>query len=294
MDKKKLQKIYTQYSTYTDPGLYGTKLKKTLPKDPQEIGALIRTAFVHRYHLESSRKGSPVAPHYGDMTRIPWYRQPEDDIYITAVALLAELYRRDKKGFHTKRKEEDKLILTCRYVAVLTASLFKIMGIPARVRSGFAGYYFKGRSVDHWTVEYWHKEQSRWAMADIDATLEEHLHFDPYDVPLGTFDYAANAWLEVRSGKAAPEYFWNAAGHEGLEVISWELFYDFHCIMNNEIIYVHVPEFIYGKFDQLTEDDLKEIDDLARLMQKPDENYEKLQKLWEEEQKYRLLKGGLL
>lgn len=291
---KDLLSFYSEFSTYTDPGLYGTKLKKKLPKDPKEIGKLIRHSLTHRKVLENSRKGIETPPQYGDMTKVPWYRQPEDDIYITASAMLAELYRRDEKGLHAKRAEKNRIVLTCRYVSVLTASLFKLMGIPARVRSGFASYFIKGKSVDHWTVEYWNKEQNRWAMADVDGSFEEHLYFDPYDVPLGTFDFAANAWLEVRSGKAMPEYFWNASNHDGLEVISWELFYDFHCVMGNEIIYVHVPEFIYGKFNQLSEKDLEEIDTLAQLMQRPDENFEKLQKLWNEEQKYRIMKGGLI
>lgn len=291
---KDLLSYYSEFSTYTDPGLYGDKLKKKLPADPKEIGNLIRHSLTHRKVLENHRNGGETPPQYGDMTKVPWYRQPEDDIYITAAAMLAELFRRDSKGLHAKRAEKNRIVLTCRYVAVLTASLFKLMGIPARVRSGFGSYFIKGKSVDHWTVEYWNKAENRWAMADVDASLESHLVFDPYDVPLGTFDFAANAWMEVRSGKTTPSYYWNASNHDGLEVISWELFYDFHCIMSNEIIYVHVPEFIYGKFDQLTEKDLVELDTLAELMQRPDENFDKLQKLWNEEQKYRIMKGGLI
>lgn len=292
---KQLREYYLQFSTYTDPGLYGQKIAKKLPDEVRELGRLLREQLTHRKHLETSRTGAETPEQYGDMTKVPWYRQPEDDIYITAAAMLAELFRLDKKGLHMKRAEKNRLIVTCRYVAVLTASLLKLKGIPARVRSGFASYiHNNNKSVDHWVVEYYHAEQDRWAMADVDASLEQHISFDPYDVPLGTFDFAANAWLDVRKGRANPAFFWNAAGHEGLEVISWELFYDFHCVMNNEIIYVHVPEFIYGKFDQLSEKDLAEIDHLALLMQRPDDNFDELTKLWEQERKYRIMKGGLL
>ncbi len=293
--QKQLREYYLRFSTYTDPGLYGQKIAKKLPDEVRELGRLLREQLTHRKHLETSRTGAETPEQYGDMTKVPWYRQPEDDIYITASAMLAELFRLDKKGLHMKRAEKNRLIVTCRYVAVLTASLLKLKGIPARVRSGFASYiHNNNKSVDHWVVEYYNAEQDRWAMADVDASLEQHISFDPYDVPLGTFDFAANAWLDVRKGRANPAFFWNAAGHEGLEVISWELFYDFHCVMNNEIIYVHVPEFIYGKFDQLTEKDLAEIDHLALLMQRPDDNFDELTKLWEQERKYRIMKGGLL
>lgn len=295
MPDKKILDFYLQTSSYTDTGLYGAKLKKALPDNVREIGLLIRNNITHRKVLENHRSGVETAPQYGDMTKVPWYRQPEDDIYITAAAMLNELFRRDKKGLHMKRKEADRLVVTCRYVSVLYAALLKLKGIPARVRSGFAPYVTSGKkSADHWTVEYWNYDQNRWAMADVDASLEGHITFDPYDVPLGTFDFSANAWLESRKGRMNPSYFWNASNHDGLMVISWELFYDFHCLMNSEIIYLHVPEFIYGQFDQLAEKDLEDIDQLAVYMQKPDEHFDKLQDLWEKEQKYRVLKGGLL
>ena len=294
MADKRLLNHYLQMSTYTDPGLYGAKLKKALPNDVREIGKLIRNSLTHRLLLENHRKGEEIPEQYGDMTKVPWYRQPEDDIYITAAAMLSELYRRDKKGLHHKRKEEDRLILTCRYVSVLYASLLKLKGIPARVRSGFANYFTERKSVDHWVVEYWNFDLDRWCMADVDASFEEQITFDPYDVPLGTFDFSANAWLETRKGRMNPSYFWNAANHDGLMVISWELFYDFHCLMNNEIIYMHVPEFIYQQFDKLSDDDLREMDTLATFMQKPDEYFDHLLELWEREKKYRIMKGGLL
>ncbi len=38
----------------------------------------------------------------------------------------------------------------------------------------------------------------------------------------------------------------------------------------------------------------EEIDNLARLMQKPDENFNELKHIWDTQKKFRLLKGGLL
>ena len=65
--------------------------------------------------------------------------------------------------------------------------------------------------------------------------------------------------------------------------------------MNSEITYIHVPEIAtYGKFWRLSETELKEIDNLARLMQNPDANFSKLQHLWNTSKKFRLLNGGLL
>ena len=45
--------------------------------------------------------------------------------------------------------------------------------------------------------------------------------------------------------------------------------------MNDEIIYLHLPEQgLYKNFKNLSEQELKEIDNLARLMQNPEKNFD--------------------
>jgi len=297
---EKVLNHYLQFSQYTHPGLYGDILKKTLPNDVKKIGLLVRKQLVHRMILKNGNTGSNKDLRYGDMTKIPWYRQPEDDIFITASAMLAELYRRDPKGLSLNRTADNKFILTCRFTSILMASLLKIKDIPARVRSGFAPYFKVeglpgGKSDDHWINQYWNRQELRWVTIDVDGSLEDYLKFDPYDIPEGTFDFSADAWLSVRSGKVDSQHFWNAGGNGGLIVIAWELFYDFHCLMNDEVIYLHTPEMTHlGKFEKLPEEQLVEIDSLAKLMQKPDDNFEELQRVWNTKKEFRLLKGGLL
>ena len=61
------------------------------------------------------------------------------------------------------------------------------------------------------------------------------------------------------------------------------------------LFYLHVPEpATYIKFNKLSKQELEEIDNLAVLMQDPDKNFFDLQKIWETNKKFRLLKGGLL
>ena len=296
----KNQDFYLQFSQYTNPGLYGDLLKKTLPDDVKGIGLLVRKQLVHRMTLKNGNTGSNKDLRYGDTTKVPWYRQPEDDVFPTASAMFAELYRRDPKGFVLERVAENKLVLTCRFTSILMASVLKIKGIPTRVRSGFAPYFNVeglpgGKIDDHWINQYWNEQESRWVTIDVDGSIEGYLKFDPYDIPGGTFDFPADAWLAVRSGKTEGDHFWNAGGHGGLIAIAWELFYDFHCLMNDEVIYLHTPEIThFGKFEKLTENQLSEIDNLARLMQKPDENFEELLKIWDTKKEFRLLKGALL
>lgn len=293
----KILNHYLQFGLFTNPGCYKEVLINNLPNKIKDVGLLIRKQIIHRVVLKNGNTGSNKDMLYGDMTKVPWYRQPEDDNLPTASAMLTELYRLDPRGFVMDRAEKDCLIVTCRFVSILMASILKSKGIPTRVRSGFAPYFegFGDKSVDHWINQYLSKEQNRWITIDVDGSMEPYLKFDPYNMPDGVFDFSADAWLSVRSGKVEGKHFWNAGGYDGLVVVAWELFYDFHCLMNSEIIYLHGPEMAkLDNFNNLSENELKEIDNLAQLMQKPDENFDELQKLWETNKKFRLLKGALL
>ena len=287
---------YRQFSTFTNPGLYKEKLVNELPDNVSEIGKLLRKQIIHRVTLSNGNSGSNADLRYGDMTKVPWWRQPEDDNLPTASAMLAELYRRDKRGFIADRQEENKLILTCRFVAILMATILKSKNKPARVRSGFDPYTSPqpGKSCDHWITQYWEFQQQRWITIDVDCCLQE-LQFNPFDMPVSVFDWSANVWLNVREGKTDPKRFWNAGGFEGLMPIAWELYYDLHCLMNNEIIYLHSPQHTApNKFAKLSEQDLSKIDQLAYLLLDPDKNFDTLSNLWGTDKNIRLLGGALL
>lgn len=55
-----------------------------------------------------------------------------------------------------------------------------------------------------------------------------------------------------------------------------------------------LPSFLEDKLDALTEDDMQEFDRLAEWMLEPEENFEQLQNLWEQEQKYRIINSPLV
>lgn len=285
---------YLEYGKFTYPGLYQDHFR-SLPSDIRKIGHLLRWSFVHRTTLENGNKLTNKDMKFGDMSKVPWYRQAEDDDLVTTSAIIAELFRRDQRGIVFERKVEDKVILTCRYITILMASILKSKNIPCRVRSGFAGYWpWTKASSDHWINQYWSKEKNRWVTIDIDGSFHD-TGFDMYDIPEGKFEYSADAWLNVRQGKINEKLFWNADGNCGLIVLAWELFYDFHCLMNNEIHYFHHPKIATLKeFKRLSENQLKDIDHLAKLMIEPDVNFKSLVKIWNTKKEYRLLTGGLL
>lgn len=291
---KKIFNHFLQYSQFTYPGLYEDYLK-SLPDNVREFGPLVRNQLIHRTSLsdENTVRNSDLI--YVDMKNMPWWRQAEDDNFNTAVAIIAELFRRDPNGFILERKDRDKLVLTCRHTTLLVASIFKAKGVPCRIRSGHAPYFpfEKGISSDHWINEYWSEKENRWVIVDVDGCQHKTGH-DMFNMPSDAFDYPAKAWLDVRAGKVDGDHFWNAKPATGLKVVGWALFYDLHCLMNNEILYIHNPAYLHFKWNNLTENDRKELDNLAKLLVNPDKNFDKLVEIWNTEKKFRILKGGLL
>ncbi len=63
--------------------------------------------------------------------------------------------------------------------------------------------------------------------------------------------------------------------------------------MNNEIIFLHLPKYIVDKNFMLTEEELRELDFLAELMQNVDNNFNELMHIWKKVEKYRVMTGGM-
>ncbi|MBU1089096.1 transglutaminase domain-containing protein [Patescibacteria group bacterium] len=292
--KKKILDHYLKFGLFTNPGCY-EDFFEALPDSAKEIGKLISHQVIHRLTLQEGNTGSNKDGRYGDMKRFPWYRLVcDDDVLPNTVSMVAELLRLDKRGFVMDRKVENKIVVTCRHVAILMASILKSKGISCRVRSGFAPYFLE-KSVDHWINEYWNKEKKKWIVFDASAIFDE-LCFDPYDIPKNKFDWAANVWLGIREGKLNVDNFVNAGGFRGITPVVWELFYDFHSLMNNEILYKQAPYYLYdeGDFKKLTKKDFVEIDDLAELLLEPDKNFEALVDTWNKKKKFRILNSPLI
>jgi hypothetical protein len=293
MDEKILQHYVTP-STYTYAGNYDAYFK-SLPNDISELGNLICSQIVHRITLKEGNTNANESHLYGDMEKFPWYRMRcEDDILLTAVSMTAELFRLDNNGFTLNRQVENKIIVTCRYVSVLISAILKAKGIPCRSRSGFAPYFKKGVSFDHWINQYWDKVQSKWVTFDADFFGDDTLGFNQYDIPAQKFDWEADTWLKIRGNKIDGSTFIYAGGEQSLKAAIRAVFYDFHSLMNNEISFLFQPAYIDGKFDTLSEDDFKEIDLLAELMLDPDGNFSTLYEIWNTNKKYRILNSPLV
>ncbi len=294
---EKILAHYRKTGTYTYEGGYGNYFR-SLPDEVSVLGRLICGQVIHRVTLQEGNTNANASFLYGDMERYPWYRMRcEDDVFLTAPAITAELFRLDERGFVSDRKTENKIVVTCRYVSVLMSAVLKAKGIPARCRAGFAPYFKQGISMDHWINQYYSLEEGRWITFDADGFYEEMgMPLTQYDMPEDRFDWAAEAWLAVRSGKTDGKQYVYAdrLGTCSLPALARYLVYDFHALMNNELTYSFLPSYLTGRLDSLPEGELSELDRLAGLLLDPDRNFEELCIVWEQERKYRILSSPLV
>lgn len=295
MDNKILE-FYKSTSSFTDLGFY-KEFAKNLPDDIDELCILQRMQIIHPVAFKDKDIRNKKECFWGDMTKVPVTRlEYEDDIFPTAQSILAELLRKNH-NYIREREAKDKVHVTCRGQAILLASILKAKGIPARARSGFAPYIkYDGMAYDHWITEYYDYNKDRWVLVDADEHCPDHeMGFDLNDIPNDRFLFGANAWLEIRNGKIKENSILYASDPPtlGLKAAIRGLFYDFHSLMNDEIIFLHIPKYICEKNYKLNEEELIELDNLAKLMLEPDKNFDKLFEIWNTNTKFRIMQGAL-
>lgn len=280
--------IYTNFIPYKE---YYINLTNNI----YELAQLVNSQTIHRSVLiRSFYQKTDVAKEY------PWFRyRCEDDVLLTASSMMSELFRLDSRGIISNREIKNKIVVTCRYVSVLMASILKAKGIPTRCRAGFCvidNRYKDNISGDHWIVQYYNKEQNRWINLDTNRINRVETDYDYYDMPNDRFDFVAQVWLDVRQGKKDVAHYRHGSKITGMPMLARSLFYDFHALMNDEISYLFFPVFLStdDKFNNLTEIELKELDDLATLMLDPDKNFHKLKDIFENNKKFRTINTPLL
>lgn len=292
----KILDFYKQTSLYTDLGLY-SNFMKNLTDNIDELCVLQRKQIIHQVAFDNPNIRKQEKCFWGDVTKVPITRLDyEDDLFPTAISMISELLRKDS-NYTKNRKAENKIHVTCREEAILLAATLKAKGYSARARSGFAPYIkYDGVAYDHWITEYFDEVKNRWVLVDADEHCPDHeMGFDLNNIPRDKFIFGAEAYLGMRNNKYKTEeiYYASDPATLGLKASLRGLFYDFHSLMNDEIIFLHLPKYIQDKKFELTEEEYKELDKLAILMLEPDENFDKLLQIWNNEPKYRIMSGAL-
>jgi len=175
---------------------------------------------------------------------------------------------------------DNKLIGICRDFTVLITSLCRELNIPARSRCGFADYFEDGKYIDHWVCEIWNENEKRWIM--VDAQLDKYqsnmleITFNPLDIKDQHFITADQAWLMCRDNQFDPNIF-GIFKWWGYDYLRCNLILDANSLVGMAMQpwdfwdgYKSLP------IEEWTEDDYREMDKLARLISKIDQDYSKL------------------
>lgn len=299
--KKEVLNFYKKTSLYTDLGLYKEQLRY-LSGNIKELSLFVRNTSIHPFDLLNEEEKNDKNNFYGDMTQVPNTSLVfENDLLPTALSMIAELYRRNS-NFINGIDITDKIHVCCRENAILLCALLKLNGYSARVRSGFTNYVTTNfQAGDHWITEYYDEINQKWILVDCCMMYDKEIldefkiDFDLLDIPRDKFIFGAQAYLGLRNKvyKEDEIYYASDPVTLGLKAALRGLFYDFHSLMNDEIIFLHVPAYIVDKNFELSEEEYQELDKLAKLMLDPDKNFYKLKHIWDNEPKFRIMKGGL-
>lgn len=188
---------FAKQGPISDPRMY-ISMFEDLPTSIPDLVRLVQGVTVHVFWAER----------YG--FKVPAERM--DELQLRSMEKrLARTMELDASPLHEPRPVEKKLLGNCRDHSLLLVSLFRHQGVPARARCGFGAYFLPDHFEDHWVVEYWNREQSRWVLVDaqLDALQCEVLKitFDTLDVPRDQFIVGGKAWQMCRSGEQNPAQF---------------------------------------------------------------------------------------
>ncbi len=293
MENQMKEKIYQRYletSVYTYIGMY-KEFVLSLPDDIPSIGMLICDQITHPSMYFTEPSSYLEDTYFGKFASYPKHRfKNEDELYITAVSMIAGILRLDERGFTKNRDVTKRITVSCRQASVLFSAILKAKGIPCRSRAGFMDFGDTGDSyMEHWVNEYWDFNENRWVLVDVDGyyEYEQRFGYSQFDLPRRKFVTASEAWIGLRKNMLDKKL--DVFSPNLLDGVCEYLFMDFHALMNNEIFYSYQPLYLRGGIKTLNESELCELDYLAELLVEPEKNMEQVEHLWTTKEKWSVL-----
>jgi hypothetical protein len=253
-------RYYLSHSKYSDPGSQA-HLFTDLPIAITEIANVVHGLIVHQDATKSL---------YG--FELPKDRELEANTrYIEKI--LAIIIKRDGSPLSKKREPQNRFVGSCRDFALLTCSILRSKGIPARLRCGFASYFHDDWYPDHWVCEYWNREKKVWILVDSELGDEEKhyysVNFDHTNVPRDQFMIAGEVWLGALSGKYNPEiYGVKAIDIKGLWFIRADVLRDLASLNKIELLpwdYTEYYDHSFKEISELSPADLQLTNNIAKI-----------------------------
>jgi hypothetical protein len=173
----------------------------------------------------------------------------------------------------TAREANRRVVGNCRDYAVLLVAMLRHQGIPARVRSGVARYFYPKEEEmleDHFICEFWNEGEDRWQRTDaqVDDVQRKALQItlDMTDLSPNQFLDAGESYIELKSEKVKPEKI-GIFEFKGWPYVHYKLVSDLACVNSVEVLAWErwgICERIND--NQLSEDDENLLEKIAKIL----------------------------
>jgi hypothetical protein len=160
--------------------------------------------------IASALHGLCIHEFLGEMYGVTFSDEDRETVHLRRASdVLDEVLARDPGPLEVARPPDSRVATNCRGFTVLTVSMLRAHGVPARARCGFGAYFTPGLFEDHWVVEYY--SDGRWKRGDaqIDSVQATAfgVDFDLADLPPRQFLTGGEAWQMYRRGEASADRF---------------------------------------------------------------------------------------
>ena len=185
-------KYYIDQSPTTDPGAY-TYLLDGLPTDLAGIVCVTQGLFYHYMADQHTYGWVPPQARIGEInTR-------------TLQKILATLLAKDDRPLTEARAYENRLVGCCRDFSLLACAILRHQGQAARLRYGFASYFYPVYWGDHVIVETWRDD--RWLRFDPQLALRRDWGHNLLDMDAHAYVTGGGAWQLCRRGADDADHY---------------------------------------------------------------------------------------
>ncbi len=259
---------FIRYSSSTDPDDFAPKFW-SMPKDLKKTAGIINSVFQSISDLPSDKRSR-------ELDRIKTDR-------LKILDMLPSILEK-RENLADSLNDDFSVYAGSREYSLLTVSVLRCLGIPARVRAGFAAYIIPGEFTGQWITEVYLPDEKRWIKID-----SERMVFEFSD---NEFISAGRMFMDLSEGKQAAAVT-DHIGGSGWITAARVLFSDFCSLVHDEPWYEPDTD-IFRKFNMEEPDDFDKftgrlsgyekrlIKEIASLLCSPDQNLNKLIKLYQE------------
>ncbi len=304
---KNIKKYYAEPGIMTELSNYSLDSKE-IPSKIKDIVEYVQSMIIHSMWLTRCSVEDNIS------------KRLEANCKMDSLVSLQK--KMDGSTFIKDREPQDKIIACCREFSLLFCAVCRLKGFSARARCGFSLYLAEeGKYEDHWVCEVLMGDAWRMVDPQIDkfqlTSIKDWAHnntkknsdylnilltLDPLNITEKHFMLAGEAWIKSRAEEISPESFgisidpatYNLKTFYGLWFIRGNLIRDFLALnkieispyaagLRDKIDYWDDWRLMSAKDDELTNDDLKLLDNIAELTLSPDDKLGEIFKLYQKE-----------